>query len=188
MGYQQHGNQKVVIIHKTEIHDGDLYVRHKMDVAQKAMQELDGGEFKLWYYFSKNKDDWEFALSSADAERNWGISRKQYNRAVDNLIQKGYLVCVNEQKRIYDFYECGTSLAPKVTIEDNKEDLAPKVTITCTQTVQGNVPKGNKDLLPKVPTNNIYNINNINNISDSSQEESEYSDAVAAALRMNGLL
>ena len=59
---------------------------------EKAAQELDAGAFKLWCYFAKNQNGYEFALSSKDAADNFGLKKKQYDNAVKELIEKSYLV------------------------------------------------------------------------------------------------
>ena len=188
MGYKQSGNQMVVEVVKTPVDAEKLFFQSDMDTLQKTMQTLDAGAVMLWLYLAKNKNGYKFALSSKDASENWGIGMSQYKTAKRKLIDAGFLVCVDEDKREYIFYDDGSGLARnKPTLIENEELVQNEPTTynEMNQVVSTNCTKG---LVQNIPTNNIYNINNINNISDSSQEESEYSDAVAAALRMNGLL
>lgn len=67
------------------------------------MVNLKGETFKLWCYLNKNQNNHTFALSKVDAMR-WGIgSKSSYDRAVKELIEKGYLV--ETSKNHYNFYE-----------------------------------------------------------------------------------
>lgn len=67
------------------------------------MIDLKGETFKLWCYLGKNQNGYEFALSKVDA-MNWGMgSKSSYDRAVKELIEKGYLVETSPNH--YDFYE-----------------------------------------------------------------------------------
>ena len=90
-----------------------------------AARGLNAGAFKLWCYFAKNQSGYQFALSSADAEATMGIKIKQYNNAVDELIQKRYLVRSVDGGNHYDFYEVAQAVIPS---QDNavntKEDKA----------------------------------------------------------------
>ena len=67
------------------------------------MIDLKGEAFKLWCYMAKNQDNYTFALSFIDAVK-WGIgSKSSYDRAVKELIAKGYLVMTSSNH--YTFYE-----------------------------------------------------------------------------------
>jgi hypothetical protein len=71
------------------------------------MIELKGEAFKLWCYMAKNQNNHTFALSKVDAIK-WGIgSKSSYDRAVAELIEKGYLVETSSNH--YDFYEMPNS-------------------------------------------------------------------------------
>ena len=64
---------------------------------QRACQELDQiNSLKLWLYLSHNQDGFELDLSQKAAEA-WGIKRSSYYRAVEQLIEKGYLVAMDEK-------------------------------------------------------------------------------------------
>lgn len=62
---------------------------------EKAARELDAAAFKLWIYFAKNQNGYEFALSSKDVLDTFGMKRDQYNGAVEKLIKANYLVKVS---------------------------------------------------------------------------------------------
>ena len=100
-----------------------------------AARGLDAGAFKLWCYFAKNQNAYQFALSSADAEATMGIKIKQYNTAVKELIEKKYLIQSRDGSNIYDFFEVSQAAHTK---EDN-----------------GVITKGDNSLSPCSTRNNI---------------------------------
>lgn len=130
-------NQKVVKVNKQVCNKVNKYALINIDAMEKAAVDLDAGAFKLWVYMAKNQDGYMFALSSKDAAETFGLKIKQYNNAVKDLIEKGYLV--NTKGNNYEFNEIS------VITKGNKDVIT----------------KGNKDLSPKV----IRNItdNTINN-------------------------
>lgn len=76
---------------------------YNLDALQHAMIDLKGETFKLWMYIGKNQNGYTFGLSKVDAIK-WGVgSKSSYDRAVKELIEKGYLV--ETSKNHYDFYE-----------------------------------------------------------------------------------
>ena len=67
-----------------------------------AVKALNGEAFKLWCYLNKNQNGYTFNLSKQDA-LSFGLgSESSYNRAVKALIDKGYLIKVND---LYMFNE-----------------------------------------------------------------------------------
>lgn len=97
-------NQKTIKVQKEPCDDkGNTYARINLGALQAAMIDLKGESFKLWCYFSKNQYGYEFALSKVDVIK-WGVgSKSSYDRAVRELIDKGYLVETSSNH--YDFYE-----------------------------------------------------------------------------------
>ena len=69
-------NQKVVTVNKELCDKNHKYAAINLNAMDKAAQELDAGAFKLWCYFAKNQNNYIFALSSKDAEKNFGIKIK----------------------------------------------------------------------------------------------------------------
>ena len=114
-------NQKVVKVNK-DIIRGKLYTQITLDAMESAAKNLDAGAFKLWCYFAKNQDSYMFALSSKDVELTMGIKIKQYNNAVKELIQKGYLVLVNKSSNIYNFYEMNCNYKDDITTNTNSNN------------------------------------------------------------------
>jgi hypothetical protein len=70
---------------------------------QQAAINLKAGAFKLWIYFAKNQDGYEFALSSKSVADEFGIKIDQYNSAIKELMEKGYLI--QESGNRYSFNE-----------------------------------------------------------------------------------
>lgn len=108
-------NQKTLRIEKEECGKKSLYGIYNLKALQTAMLDLKGETFKLWCYLNKNQNGYTFALSKVDA-LNWGIgSKSSYDRAVAELIQKGYLV--NTSGNNYNFYELPKGKGLMITIK-----------------------------------------------------------------------
>lgn len=96
-------NQKTIKTQKAVSDKEHLYGIYNLEALQTAMIALKGESFKLWCYLNKNQSGHTFGLSKVDAIK-WGIgSASSYNRAVADLIEKGYLVETSSNH--YDFYE-----------------------------------------------------------------------------------
>ena len=152
-------NQKEVVVNKEKCNKENLYATINLAAMDKAAQDLDAGAFKLWTYFAKNQNGYKFALSSKAVERDFGIKIKQYNNAIKELTDKGYLIHI--QGDSYEFHELTV-----ITKEDN-EEIKENHVITkgnndvITKEDNDVITKGNNTLLPKVIRNNTYNtINN----------------------------
>ena len=152
-------NQKEVVVNKEKCNKENLYATINLAAMDKAAQDLDAGAFKLWTYFAKNQNGYKFALSSKAVERDFGIKIKQYNNAIKELTDKGYLIHI--QGDSYEFHELTV-----ITKEDNVE-IKENHVITkgnndvITKEDNDVITKGNNTLLPKVIRNNTYNtINN----------------------------
>lgn len=101
--YESNPNQKTVSVKKEQCDKAHIYATYNLEALQSAMLDLKGETFKLWCYLDKNQNGYTFALSKVDALK-WGIgSKSSYDRAIAELIQKGYLV--NTQGNCYNFYE-----------------------------------------------------------------------------------
>ena len=118
-------NQKIVEVVKEPCNQNNYYARINLEAMSEAALDLDAGAFKLWIYFAKNQNEYEFALSSKEIEKTFGMKIKQYNNAVKTLEDKGYLV--NTKGNKYEFRE-----KPVITKKDNA--LLPKVIRNITNT------------------------------------------------------
>ena len=104
-------NQKIISEFIYEPCDRDNhYLMMNIDALYAAMASLDKVySIKLWLYLSKNIRGYKnFELSQTDCA-NWGIPRSSYYKAVDDLIEKGYLVAVNDSGKLFTFYQTPVS-------------------------------------------------------------------------------
>lgn len=84
-------NQKQITVKKVPIGEGDIYLRVRKDALRKAAQILPAGAFKLYIHLASNMDGYTFGLSQIEVERNFGIKKNQYYKAVDELVKAGFL-------------------------------------------------------------------------------------------------
>ena len=81
--------QKVVKVYKQPTNNEkkeNYYAKINLNAMSAAACDLDAGAFKLWVYFAKNQQHYEFALSSTDAANNFGLKRSHGSR----LTRPGY--------------------------------------------------------------------------------------------------
>lgn len=98
-------NQKVVEVNKCKCDSKNLYSCINLKAMENAAQVLTAPAFKMWVYFASNQDGYTFALSSKEIEERWGMKRKQYSNAVNELIENNYLVPISEKTNKYTFME-----------------------------------------------------------------------------------
>lgn len=157
-------NQKLIKVNKKPTKNA-IHAQINMEALEASAQRLQAGAFKLWVYMAKNQNNYEFALSSKDCNDRFGIGIKQYNNAVAELKEKGYLVEVD--KDIYIFNEVSV-----ITKEDNENKTENSVitkedNAVITKEDNDVITKGNNALLPKEIRNITDNTNNItSNITD----------------------
>ena len=96
-------NQKTIKIQKEKCDKANLYAPYNLDALQSAAIDLKGEAFKLWIYLGKNQNGYTFALSKVDAIKGGVGSKSSYDRAVKELIEKGYLVETSPNH--FDFFE-----------------------------------------------------------------------------------
>ena len=175
--YKTVPNQKVITINKEQCDGKHLYAAINLDAMHWAAQNLDGNPFKLWIYFAKNQKDYHFALSSNDVKEFFGLKKDAYNRAIQVLQEKGYLVAENNNSNKYNFYEIPLEekQLPVVAKTDN-EKTAP-----CREKLQPVVVKTDNALLEKAIRNNTNNITENNTgceASPHSTEDNSYKNEV----------
>lgn len=106
-------NQKIIKLAERTKRDAEhLYSMNNLDALQAAMQVLNGSGLKLWLYLNKNQDGYRFELSRVDCAK-WGIKKDSYYSAVDELINKGFLVQDHYGSNMYWFHEKAVSDKPK---------------------------------------------------------------------------
>ena len=86
---ETYANQKIVRIQK-QLEATD-YLRVNNEDWHAAAKELKPTTFILYLWLASNTDGWEFALSPKAITRETGISKKSYDRGVDELLEMGYM-------------------------------------------------------------------------------------------------
>lgn len=85
-------NQKAIKIGAKPLCDKDnFYQILNLDSRDLAMANLDGNCFKLWLYLTGNREGFAMGLSRKELELK-GLKKDAYLRAVNILIEKGYLI------------------------------------------------------------------------------------------------
>lgn len=152
MGYKANPKQKIVKVNKEVCNKQNLYATINLEAMSKSAIDLDAGAFKLWVYFAKNQNNYEFALSSKDANETFGLKKKQYDNAVAELIEKGYLV--QTEGLHFTFNEV------PVVSKGNNEEINDNSVVSkgdnhdVSKRYNDDVSKGNNGLYPK-DTRNI---------------------------------
>ena len=85
----------------------DTFGRFHKDAAKNARKNLTSEAFVLWLAINSWTDEGEFALSNKMMREEWSFTDRTYRLCVHQLIDKKYLVPVNERSNIYIFYEDG---------------------------------------------------------------------------------
>lgn len=97
-------NQKVVTVQHTICDKEHIYTQCNVKANKMALKELSPNAYKLYMYFDLNQHNYTFALSYKDVHEYTGMSDKTYQKSVNELIDKGYLV-QSEIKNQYIFYD-----------------------------------------------------------------------------------
>ena len=107
--YSLNKNQKVFRVKKvrekqrnSDVRISDLF---KEDLFY-ASRELSEKGFKLYIYLISNQDGYVGGLSKVDVVTKTGISDSSYNRAVNELIEKGFLTYTHENVTDKDGLSC----------------------------------------------------------------------------------
>jgi hypothetical protein len=129
-------NQKVITVKKEKTDEKNYYCKINLSALEYSAIDLQSGAFKLWIYLAKNQPNYTFGLSSKALEENFGMKIKQYNNAVAELIEKGYLI--KQKGNSYFFSEKPIKDNTVITKKDNE-----------------NMTKSNNEILPKDTRNTI---------------------------------
>lgn len=101
-------NQKKPAINKAKSDKDNKYSIMNLKALESAINNLSHAGLKLWLYLNKNQNGFKLVLSF-QATVPFGISSKSmYDRAVQELEKKGYLVKRENPEKDgtnYDFYE-----------------------------------------------------------------------------------
>lgn len=111
-----HGKQKGIRICKYPL-DGCRFTSMNYEAQKDAMAALRPNTYKVWTYLCSHRDQYELGLSSEVVTKFCHISRGTYDRAVAELIEKGYLM----EAELYDgltgyiFWEGGATQYEKLS-------------------------------------------------------------------------
>lgn len=147
MPIQSYPNQKMIYVNrempKQTKENKRSYMIAYNDNIEAAMQVITKiSSFKLYIYLLGNTDNYHFALSTQDVADRCGINIKSAKEAVNDLIEKGYLVL--REKKTYDFYEVAQKeIEP--TEEVKKEFKVNGVATLLTYEELVNTCSGNKE-------------------------------------------
>lgn len=111
-------NQSAIVIHKPNYSQDKIqYLQVGIEEWMEAQRNLRPKSFTLYLYLCSNMDGLQKAFSPADVYNRTKISKKSFYNAVDELIEKGYLIKheKNGKTLLYNCYEFYTD--PKLNPE-----------------------------------------------------------------------
>lgn len=94
-------NQKVAVIKKEKLTENYLSIHNP--TWQAAFRDLTGATFGVYLQLMANADEFPFAIGSKQGIKQLGISERTFQKAINILIEKGYLVQVGGN--VYEAYE-----------------------------------------------------------------------------------
>ena len=153
-------NQKTVKVVKELCNKENIYTAINLNALTNAGKQLSGDAFKMWVYFSKNQQGYEFELSSKHAEEAFSLSKRRYDNAIKELIECGYLVDGNidpkEVKNRWTFYEIPLEAKEDKPLQQNDTSLGAEENKPCipvdTRNITDNTIKTKKNSLFSVDT------------------------------------
>lgn len=98
-------NQRKVFIERSSEKARADFFKVSNDSLSSAMYNLKPSAFKLWIYFADNANGYALDLYPIDFCTKTQLSKSTYDRAFDELEEKGYLVKSSKQKNLYLFKE-----------------------------------------------------------------------------------
>ena len=107
-------NQKTITVEKEKCDKENIYTMINLSALESAAADLKAGAFKLWIYIAKNQNGFTFGLSNKAVAEYFGIKKDQYDNAVKELIEKGYLIKIKSNEYVFK------ELAEKTTKRSGK--------------------------------------------------------------------
>ena len=114
-------NQKTITVEKEKCDKENLYTMINLLALESAAADLKAGAFKLWVYIAKNQNGFTFGLSNKAVAEYFGIKKDQYDNAVKELIEKGYLIKIKSNEYVFK------ELAEKTTKRSGKNQHQKRV-------------------------------------------------------------
>ena len=100
-------NQRVVRIHRESVKSDFLGIKNEN--WQAASRDLGAHGLRLYLYLASNANNYNLALSPAAARAAIGIPRSTYFDQFAILVDKGYLVPVNQKQTLFIFRDKANS-------------------------------------------------------------------------------
>lgn len=100
-------NQRIITIKENAMPEkgaNERFVALNYETMMKAMRDLTPTTHHVWVYLNANKNGYEFALSTTDICAQTGLSPSTAKKAINELIEKRYLVLQPNKTKHYDFY------------------------------------------------------------------------------------
>ena len=85
------------------------------ETMENAMGDLTPTTFFVWIYLNENKNGYEYALSTTDICARTKLSLSTAKKAINELIEKHYLVLQPNKTKHYDFYATPQKAIPTPT-------------------------------------------------------------------------
>ena len=121
--YQTSPNQKIVHTQKAASNAEHLYGICNIEAMLSAARKLSDRAFKLYTRMNLHQNEHTYALSPAEIDKSIGMSDKRYRDAVNELIEKGYLVQDKKRKNVYVFFE-SPEISGSITTSKQPVDVA----------------------------------------------------------------
>ena len=120
-------NQRIIYIQRISDKARTDYFKIGHEQLEKAAKDLGSNAFKLYIYLCNNKDSYRLELSSKDFISWSNTSDSTYDRAFNELKEKGYLINSKDKKNIYLFVEISSTYKDRhkedKIIISNEEDI-----------------------------------------------------------------
>ena len=183
-------NQKRIITHRIAC-DGNIpYTVRRRDIEAYAARTLNDAGFKMWLYMSANKDGYDYNLSAAAVEKEYGIKVKQYRNGIQNLIDNDFLVAIgdsndfnfieypvytsridekdktvdNDKNQIYETSVMPSRIDGEKENKDKNSVYTPRTDAVVPSRIDASIPHVQTSSIRHVQRNNINSIiDNINN-------------------------
>ena len=114
-------NQKTIFIVRSSENARKDFLKVSNINLESAMFNLKGNAFKLWCYFADNANGYQLDLYPVKFCSMADVSRSTYDRAFDELEEKGYLMKSKVMKNMYLFNEV-SSIAKKPDVVKSVEE------------------------------------------------------------------
>lgn len=101
MSLQTYPNQRIVKIHREEVHSNFLGIKNEN--WQAASRDLGAHGLRLYLYFAANANNFQIVLSPAVIQKELGVPRSTFHDQFHILENKGYIRHI--QGNIYEFFE-----------------------------------------------------------------------------------